>query len=151
MTRPKKNRWPNNPKKVAVRRQNPDDPQPRRPEGTKQRGGVQTAEQLRNPPMRESARGGMLRSGGTNKGGKGATPSVLRSRCRGALAKKDIFSVPVKIIKSKKSTQKEKLDAWKALAQYGGLTAVSITDGDGNPIEIPPFVVQMMDAPDTEK
>lgn len=138
-------RWPHNRKTKAVRKQTPDDPQPRKPEGSKQRGGVQTADELKKPPMRAGKNGGMLRSGGTNKGGHGATPSVLRSRCRGALAKTKIFDLPMKIIRSKRASDKDKLVAWKALAQYGGLAALAITDADGNPIELPPFVVQMLE------
>ena len=95
--------------------------------------------------MRPARNGGMLRSGGTNKGGMGATPSALRGRCRDTLAIDKIFRLPRKIILSKKATYKEKMEAWKALAQYGGLAALAITDGDGNPVELPAFVVQMKD------
>jgi hypothetical protein len=125
-------------------KQNPDDPQPRPPQGTKQRGGKQTAEELRDPPRRPGKYGGWLQSGGTNKGGKGATPAELRQRCRDALSRAEIFRVPLEVIRDSYAKPSEKLRAWEALARYGGLTAVSLTDSDGNPLELPPFVVQMM-------
>lgn len=137
-------RWPNNKNTQSTRRQNPDDPQPRTPAGRTQRGGKQSAEELKAPPTRPGRNGGTLRSGGTNKGGNGATPSVLRSRCRDTLAIDKIFNVPYKIIRDPGATWKEKLDAWKALAQFGGLGSVSLTDNDGNPLELPPFVVEIM-------
>lgn len=139
-----KPRWPENANTRSKRRQDPDDPQPRKPAGRTQRGGKQSAEELRRPAMRVGAKGGLLRTGGTNKGGNGATPAVLRTRCRDALAIDKIFEVPVAIITDPDATHKEKLDAWKALAQYGGLAAMSITDSDGNPIELPPFIVERM-------
>ena len=140
----KKPRWPKNANTRSTRRQDPDDPQPRKPAGKTQRGGKQSPDELRKPPMRVGANGGLLRSGGTNKGGNGATPSVLRSRCRSALELDHIFEVPVAIITDPDASFKEKLDAWKALAQYGGLAAMSITDSDGNPIELPPFIVERL-------
>lgn len=139
-----KPRWPKNANTRSTRRQDPDNPQPRKPAGKTQRGGKQTADELKKPPMRVGAKGGLLRSGGTNKGGNGATPALLRSRCRDALAIDKIFEVPVAIITDPDASMKEKLDAWKALAQYGGLAAMSITDSDGNPLELPAFIVERM-------
>jgi hypothetical protein len=139
-----KARWPDNANKRSKRRQDPDDPQPRKPAGRTQRGGKQDAEELKRPPMRTGLNGGLLRSGGTNQGGNGATPALLRSRCRDALAIDGIFEIPVQIILDDYATPKEKLDAWKALAQYGGLAAMSLTDSDGNPVELPPFIVERM-------
>ncbi len=131
-------------KRTPKPKQNPDDPQPREPIGKKQRGGVQSAEELRDPPRRAGKNGGWLRSGGTNKGGQGATPAELRQRCRNALDRADIFNVPLEVIRDPDATNSEKMRAWESLARFGGLTAVSLTDSDGNPLELPPFVVQMM-------
>jgi hypothetical protein len=139
-----KPRWPHNANTRSTRRQDPENPQPRKPAGKTQRGGKQSADELKNPPMRVGAKGGLLRSGGTNKGGNGATPSILRSRCRSALELEHIFEVPVAIITDENASFKDKLDAWKALAQYGGLAAMSITDADGNPVELPPFIVERL-------
>jgi hypothetical protein len=139
--------WPDKHRKTkTVRPQDHADPQPRAPAGTTQRGGKQTAEELRNPPMRPNPRGGLLRSGGTNKGGKGATPRVLRERCRETLATNRVFNVPLKVIKNPRASEKDKLKAWALLAQFGGLASLSITDNDGNPIELPAFVVQAISA-----
>lgn len=131
-------------KRTPQAKQNPDDPQPIIPNTSKRRGGVQTAEELRDPPRRPGKKGGWLRSGGTNKGGKGATPAELRQRCRDALDRNEIFKVPLNVIRDTNATNAEKMRAWEALARFGGLTAVSLTDGDGNPLELPPFIVQTM-------
>lgn len=132
-------------KRTPRAKQNPNDPQPIAPIGTKQRGGKQTAEELRDPPRRPGKNGGWLQSGGTNKGGKGATPAELRQRCRDTLDRASIFRVPVEVIRDPLATNGEKMRAWEALARFGGLTAVSLTDSDGNPLELPPFVVQLLD------
>lgn len=130
-------------KRTRELKQNPDAPFPI-PRGDKRRGGKQTAEELKNPPYRTMPNGGQLRTGGTNKGGHGATPSELRSRIRSALALADIFDVPMTVIRDPDATHNEKMNAWAKLCQYGGLASVSLTDNDGNPLELPPFVVQMV-------
>ena len=75
--------------------------------------------------------GGALRHGGGNpKRNGGRTPSKLRARMRGSLAKRIVIAC--QIADDPESTKPDKLRALDFLAKYGLGTTVTETDTDGN-------------------
>jgi hypothetical protein len=73
--------------------------------------------------------GGALRNGGTNKGGPGRPPSVLREKMRGALV--DRIPIAAQIADDPKASQADRLRALDFLAKYGLGTRQEVMGEDG--------------------
>jgi hypothetical protein len=88
------------------------------------------------PPvaMRPGARGGLLRSGGSNKGGTGRPPSEIRAMLRGS------FSERVKILEqiadSVDASAADRIKAVDMLAKYGLGTQQEVVGDPEKPQEL---------------
>ncbi len=85
--------------------------------------------------MRQQPHGGALRNGGTNKGGPGRPPNVIRQKLRGS------FEERIKILEAiaddKKSSQADRMRALDLMAKYGLGTTSTSTDTEGNDVAKP--------------
>jgi hypothetical protein len=79
--------------------------------------------------MRRS-NGGLLRSGGTNKGGSGRPPSAIRERLRGSF--EDRVRVLEEIADDTDAPMSDRMKAIDILAKYGLGTTSTETDTEGN-------------------
>ena len=85
--------------------------------------------------------GGALRNGGTNRGGPGRVPSVVRERCRGSFAKR--VTVLEEIADDKEATAADRIRVIDLLDRYGLGTHPPVDVEDSSA----PFVVQVMAHP----
>lgn len=93
--------------------------------------GVKPETTVQTGEMRPGPRGGMLRVGGKpgNKGGPGATPSVIRERLRGSFQKR--IWVLEQIAEDPHVSTADRMRAIDLLAKYGLGTTVTETDTEG--------------------
>lgn len=97
--------------------------------------------------------GGLLNSGNPGAG-IGATPSVVRARYREiAMARMKAlnasFDACEKILDSKRSPDKKMAAVDRVtklhdvVGRLGGVASVSLTDGEGNDLTLPPMIIEM--------
>jgi hypothetical protein len=80
-------------------------------------------------PMRRTPNGGLLRSGGTNRGGTGRPPSVIREQLRGSVAER--VKILEAIADDADAPFADRMKAIDILAKYGLGTTSTETDTEG--------------------
>lgn len=106
-----------------------------------------------SPP---GANGGQLRKGNPgNRGGPGPTPAVMRMRFRkmlmdNATRVEKALQAAADIVEAEDTSRSMKLnaagvvfDGINTIGKYSGTATVSLTDADGQNMDLPPLVVQV--------